>query len=47
MPGSNDSDRATSTARNDEFEDIEVLRNLLEIRTRLRKEKIGIETELE
>ncbi len=47
MPGSEDSDRAKSTARHDEFEDIEILRNLLEIRTRLRKEKIGIEIELE
>lgn len=34
-------------ARQDELEDIEILRNLLELRTRLVKEKAGIEIELD
>lgn len=47
MPGSDDTGRAGASTGLEELEDIEILRNLLELRTRLVKEKNGIDTELE
>ena len=47
MPTPEDSRQSTPSSRNDEFEDIEILKNLLEIRAKLRQEKSGIDTELE
>ncbi|MEK6919944.1 MAG: hypothetical protein AABX62_02750 [Thermoproteota archaeon] len=47
MPGSENSEREGQSSRHDEFEDIEILKNLLELRTRLKKERGGIDTELE
>jgi len=47
MPGSENSEREAQSSRHDEFEDIEILKNLLELRTRLKKERGGIDTELE
>lgn len=47
MPYSDQSDRAGAFSRPDELEDIEILKNLLELRARLGKEKGGIDAELE
>lgn len=47
MPASGRSDHMQEFSRNDELEDIEILKNLLEVRTMLVKEEGGIEAELE
>jgi len=47
MPRSDDTGRAGASTGLEELEDIEILRNLLEVRTRLVKEKNGIDAELE
>ena len=47
MPGSDESYGSADSSGHDDFEDIEILRNLLEIRTRLRKDKNRIDIELE
>ena len=47
MLGSENSERTAQASRHDEFEDIEILKNLLELRTRLKKERGGIDTELD
>ncbi len=47
MPRSEDPKHSASPSRHDEFEDIEILKNLLELRTKLRREKVGLDMELE
>lgn len=47
MPGTDDQGPSGTSSRHDELEDIEILKNLLELRTRLVKEKNGIDAELE
>src|SRR3989337_957107 len=47
MPRSDDTGRAGTSTGLEELEDIEILRNLLEVRTRLVKEKNGIDANLE
>jgi hypothetical protein len=47
MPRSDDTGRAEASTGLEELEDIQILRNLLELRTRLVKEKNGIDAELE
>ena len=47
MPGSKDSECTAQSSRPDDFEDIEILKNLLELRTRLREERGGIDAELD
>lgn len=47
MPGSDDTGRTGTSTGLEELEDIEILRNLLELRTRLVREKIVIDADLE
>ena len=47
MSGSENSEREVRSSQPDDFEDIEILKNLLELRTRLRNERGGIDAELD
>ena len=47
MTSSDDTGRTGTSTELEELEDIEILRNLLELRARLVKEKNGIDAELE
>lgn len=47
MPGSDNPSHTGTSSRHEDLEDIEILKNLLELRTRLVKEKNGIDAELE
>ena len=47
MPGFKDSERTAQSSWPDDFEDTEILKNLLELRTRLRNERSGIDGELD
>ncbi len=47
MPGSEKPNQQFQQYWLDEFEDIEILSNLLELQTRLRKEKKGIDKQLD
>jgi len=47
MPASKDTNKSRRPSQNEDFEDIEILKNLLELRSSLRKEGNGIDAELE
>ncbi len=47
MPGPAERAHSGQSAEHDDLEDIDILRNLLELRTRLTKEKPSIETDLD
>lgn len=47
MAGSEETPHFRQSPRNDDLEDIEILKNLLELRTRLRQEKPHLETDLD